>query len=114
MNYAKQSNKPEWYDNDPEQLYYCATSGSNPENEWYEFNDRKEALNFIQTTFHSQSYINHCDFAQGEIYNRLELYEALVEQFGEDHDYDEVIYDADLSGVEPMDLAEVIQYESVF
>jgi hypothetical protein len=44
MKYASQSNKPDWYRSDDTKLYHSATSGSSPFNEWYEFDDRAEAL----------------------------------------------------------------------
>jgi hypothetical protein len=47
MNYAQQAHKPEWYKVDDTKLHYAATLGSSPLNEWYEFEDRAEAVEFL-------------------------------------------------------------------
>ena len=58
MNYAQQSNQPEWYNKQDDHFYNAVTSGSSPFNEWYEFASEKEALDFA-LTFESQSVIDH-------------------------------------------------------
>ena len=58
MKYASQSNKPDWYRSDDTKLYYSATSGSSPFNEWYEFDDRSDALDLAAKSFDSQSVVD--------------------------------------------------------
>lgn len=70
MNYASQAYKPDWYESDDTKLYYSATSGSSPFNEWYEFDDRSNALDYIAKLFHSQSVVDRFYFNEGELYVR--------------------------------------------
>ena len=58
MNYAQQSNQPDWFNKQDDHFYNAVTSGSSPFNEWYEFASEKEALDFA-LTFESQSVIDH-------------------------------------------------------
>ena len=68
MKYASQSNKPDWYRSDDTKLYYSATSGSSPFNEWYEFDDRSDALDLAAKSFDSQSVVDRFYFNEGELY----------------------------------------------
>lgn len=70
MKYASQSNKPDWYRSDDTKLYYSATSGSSPFNEWYEFDDRADALDLVAKSFDSQSVVDRFHFNEGELYVR--------------------------------------------
>ena len=67
--YVCQANKPDWYGASESRLYYSATSGSSPFNEWYSFKDRAEALRFINDTFKSQSYVDRFTWYNGELYD---------------------------------------------
>ena len=58
MNYAQQSNQPDWFNRNPDHFFYAVYSGSSPFNEWYEFASEEEALDFA-LTFESQSVIDH-------------------------------------------------------
>lgn len=68
MNYAKQANAPEWFQADDSKIYHSVTSGSHPLNEWYEFDDRADALDLIGTAFDSQSFVDRFCWFDGEIY----------------------------------------------
>ncbi len=114
MKYAKQESAPEWFRADDSKIYESATSGSSPFNEWYEFDDRADALELISKCFDSQSFVDRFQDAQGEFYESEELHGLLVEQFGQDHDFDEVVDLADLSGLLPSNLGEMIEAESRF
>ena len=71
MNYARQCRKPDWYDADDTKLYYDATFGSSFLNEWYEFDDREDALKYISTHFEHQTFIDEFTFANdGELYSQ--------------------------------------------
>ena len=70
MKYASQPNKPDWYRSDDTKLYYSATSGSSPFNEWYEFDDRSDALDLVAKSFDSQSVGDFFYFNEGELYVR--------------------------------------------
>ena len=69
--YNQQATRPEWWaDNDSDTIRIAVTSGSSPFNEWYQFANRKEALDFIRETFNSQSYIDQFTWADdGELYH---------------------------------------------
>lgn len=114
MRYARQSTSPEWFRSDNSKIYHSATSGSSPFNGWYEFDDRADAIEIFRTTFHSQSFHDNFTLAEGEVYDSDELGDLLNEQFGHDHDFSEVIDAADLSGIIPADLGDVINAESKF
>ena len=44
MHYSQQSSAPKWFQSDESKIYESATMGSSPFNEWYEFDDRKDAI----------------------------------------------------------------------
>lgn len=114
MQYAKQSTAPAWFKSDDTKLYESATSGTSPFNEWYEFDDRADALGLINNAFDSQSFIDRFEYAQGEYYHSEDLHGLLIEQFGKDHDFSEVIDKADLTTLTPANLGEMIDAESRF
>jgi hypothetical protein len=101
MNYARQPNPPEWWDNkDP--LCINSTSGTSPSNEWYHFTDRASALEFIFENFHSQTYYDQFVFVGDEIY-----------------DIDDMLWSEEdtplvKNNASPADLSEVIRAESRF
>ena len=68
MKYEKQASRPDWYQSDENKTYAAATSGSSPFNEWYEFDDRDDALQIIQTEFRSQSFVDNFVEWAGEYY----------------------------------------------
>ena len=104
--------KPDWFRSDDSKIYESATSGTSPFNEWYEFDSRKDAIALIDRAFDSQSFVNRFTPGQGEYYDADDLLGVLNEQFGEDHDYDMVIDEADLSNLTPAGLGEMIEAES--
>jgi hypothetical protein len=99
MNYARQRHKPEWYRSDDTKLYHSATSGSSPFNEWYEFDDRAEAIEHFADAIQIE---NFC-WIGGEIFHI------------EDVDYDEVSEGfVRVKGMQPANLADVVQSISRF
>ncbi len=114
MKYIQQSTKPAFFNSNTECLYASATSGTSPFNEWYEFDSRQEAVEFIATTFTSQSFVDGFQCAQGEIWDAEELWKLLTAQFGDGFDFDEVIDEADLTSLEPASLQEMVWAESRF
>jgi hypothetical protein len=68
MKYAKKAYQPDWYRSDDAKIYYSATSGSSPFNEWYEFDDRSDALDLIGKAFNSQSFHDGFYFQNDELY----------------------------------------------
>lgn len=99
MKYASQSYKPDWYRSDDTKLYYSATSGSSPFNEWYEFDDRAEAIELFADEIRPEKFC----WLGGEIFHM------------EDLDYDEVTEGFVRSkGAQPADLADVVQSVSRF
>lgn len=99
MKYVMQPEKPEWYESNPDKLYYSATSGSHPRNEWYGFDSRQEALDFISEAFISQSYHDNFEWLDGEIYHQFDMWATAEKPW---------------KNVSPADLSEVIRAESIF
>ncbi len=99
MKYERQPNKPDWYRSDDTKLYHAATAGSSPFNEWYEFDDRAEAVEH----FADQTETDQFCWIGGEIFHL------------EDLSYDEVIEGfVRIKGAKPADLDEVVQSVSRF
>ena len=99
MKYERQPNKPDWYRSDDTKLYHAATSGSSPFNEWYEFDDRAEAVEH----FADQPETDQFCWIGGEIFHLGDL------------EYDEVIEGfVRIKGAKPADLDEVVQSVSRF
>lgn len=99
MKYEKQPNKPDWYRSNDTKLYSSATSGSSPFNEWYEFDDRAEAVEH----FADQIQIDNFCWIGGEIFHN------------EDLEYDEVIEGfVRIKGAQPADLDAIAQSVSRF
>ncbi len=99
MIYARQAYKPDWYQSDDTKLYYAATSGSSPFNQWYEFDDRSEAVERLADEIKLESFC----WLGGEIFHT------------EDLEYDEVIEGfVRIKGANPADLDEVVQSVSRF
>jgi hypothetical protein len=73
MKYAKQPSAPEWFRSDDSKLYESAQSGSSPFNEWYEFDDREDALDLIAKTFSSQSFIDRFVWFDGDLYEIVQI-----------------------------------------
>ena len=100
MKYKKQSQQPEWYNSDASKIYASSTFGAHPFNEWYEFDDRHDALDMINL-FESQRFVDNFTHHHGEYY--------LTE---------EIIWDGDsiqnLVNLTPADLSEMIAAESNF
>ena len=69
MNYKQQSSQPEWYNQNPDSIYLSATSGNSPFNEWYEFENREEAIRFINERFHSQAFHDKFVSYEGDYYD---------------------------------------------
>lgn len=115
--YARQALKPDWYEAAEDESFgiaISATSGTSPFNEWYLFQDREQAVEYMAKNFQSQSMLDGFQFAQGEFYDAEDIFAALNEQFGEDHEYSEVIDQADLTSLTPSDLSSLVEAESSF
>lgn len=111
---ASEGAEPEWFGADDSKIYESATAGSSPFNQWYEFDNRAEAIDLISKVFDSQSFVDRFTYAQGEYYYSDQLFPLLAEQFGEDHDFSEVTENADLSSLSTADLSAMIEAESRF
>lgn len=78
MKYERQSSKPEWYDSNSAKTYTKVTFGSSPFNEWYEFENRSEAIEH----FADQINIDHFHWLGGEIFHIEDLfYDEVSEGF---------------------------------
>ena len=109
MKYAKQSNRPDWFQSDESKLYESATSGSSPFNEWYEFDTRADAFALIGNTFDSQSFMDHfTPHTDGEIY---EFDQFTTESMETAVDSDGYVLKDD---AKPASLAAMIDAESPF
>lgn len=108
MQYSKQSTAPEWFQSDDSKIYHSATSGSSPFNEWYEFDDRKDALELVSSAFNSQSFEDRFTWHDGEIYEYDQFTEESMKiaESGDDYILKE--------GAEVADLGEMIEAESRF
>ena len=107
MEYAQQQTKPDFFNSDDSKLYYSATSGSSQFNEWYEFDDRADAIDFISENFKSQSFLSgHVTFDDS---GTVDYYD------GGDCDWSDVdgCY-VPHSGAAPADIADMVAAESRF
>ena len=99
MKYERQARKPDWYRSDNTKLYHAATSGSSPFNEWYEFDDRAEAVEHFADEIRLESFC----WLGGEIFHTEDLtYDETSEGF------------VRIKGAKPADLDEVVQSVSRF
>lgn len=117
--YLKSKNAPKWFryeDQLDDYIYLSATSGSNPNNEYYCFRDREAAVEMITTTFHSQSYYDKFETIRGEIYERDEIMEAVEKRFKPNQfpSWDEMIDELDLTYIPVADLSDIVSAESKF
>lgn len=103
MRYTQKSNKPEWYNSDDSKLYYSATSGSSPFNEWYEFSDEKQAVDYIRVNFTSQSFLDHMVIHEEEIYYDEDL------KWNDDGEIEDIA-----NGAIKNDLQAAVDFESRF
>lgn len=108
MQYAQQRNAPEWYKNDEGKLYYSCQMGSSTFNEWYEFDDRKDAIETIKD-FHHQSFLDRFTYFEWDFFE------------WDFFDMDDLIFDDCLSefvgvkdGCEPADIQSMLDAESPF
>ena len=69
MKYEQSATAPKWFQSDNSKLYASATSGSSPFNQWYEFDDRCDAIWDSGMTFDSQPFMDGFCFFEGEIYD---------------------------------------------
>ena len=111
-NYAQQASKPSWFGNNTGSIYESATSGNSPFNEWFEFKDRKEALESIRELFCSQSFIdNYVEFTtddgEAEFYYKDDIILLEDEKTSEYVEYLE-------KGANPASLSDMINAESKF
>ena len=99
MKYERQARKPDWYRSDDTKLYYSATSGESPFNEWYEFDDRAEAVEHFADEIKIESFC----WLGGEIFHTEDLtYDETSEGF------------IGREKAQPADLADVVQSVSRF
>jgi hypothetical protein len=108
MQYSKSASAPEWFQSDDSKLYASATSGSSPFNEWYEFDDRADALELIGKTFDSQSFVDRFCWFDGEIYDYDQFTAESIET-ADDVDGYVLKHDAEVAG-----LGEMVEAESRF
>ncbi len=103
MKYAQQANKPAWYQSNDSKLYFAATSGSSPFNEWYEIRDHDQAVDYIDANFSSQSFIDNMVIYEGLL---LYMTDTIIDDDGE------------IVGIKPNavinDFQAAIDYESRF
>lgn len=108
MQYSQSATAPDWYRSDDSKIYTSATAGSSPFNEWYEFDDRADALGFIEETFSSQSFVDRFCWFDDEIYD----YDQFTpESIKTAEDADGFVLKA---GAEVADLGEMVEAESRF
>lgn len=108
MKYKQSTTPPYWFQSDESKLYFSATSGSSPFNEWYEFKDREDALKLISAAFDSQSFVDRFMWFQGEVYEYDDFTPESMETALCEDDY--VLQD----GAEVADIGEMIEAESRF
>lgn len=108
MQYSKQSYAPEWFQSDDSKIYTAATAGSSHSNEWYEFDDREDALDLIAKAFSSQSFVDKFVWFGDEIYDYDQFTPESIET-ADDIDGYVLIENAKVA-----DLAEMISAESRF
>ena len=107
MRYKQSATAPEWFKSDNLKLYASATSGSSPFNQWYEFDDRADAIDLISTTF-DQSFRDVFCWFDGEIYDFDQFTPESMEAADDPEDY--VLKE----GAEVASLDEIVQAESRF
>jgi len=108
MNYKQQAHKPSWYESDDSKIYHKVTSGSSPFNEWYEFDNRKDALDHVALCFYSDSFWQRFSFHNGEIYDD---YQFTFESINSAASGDDWILKLD---AKPACIQEMIEAESRF
>tara|TARA_R100000231_G_scaffold138048_1_gene115546 strand:+ start:720 stop:1022 length:303 start_codon:yes stop_codon:yes gene_type:complete len=100
MKYKRQPQKPDWFYSDDSKIYASATFGTHLSNEWYEFDDRQDALEMVNL-FESQRFVDNFTYYNGEYY------------LSED-----IIWDGDciqnLVNLRPAEIDEMINAESAF
>ena len=108
MKYSKSATAPEWFQSDGSKIYASATSGSSPFNEWYEVDDRADALDLIGKAFDSQSFVDRFCWFGGEIYDYDQFTPESIEA-AEDVDGYVLKEEAEVA-----DLGDIVQAESRF
>ena len=108
MQYSKTATAPEWFKSDDSKIYASATSGSSSFNEWYEFDDRADALDLISKTFDSQSFVDRFCWFDGEIYDYDQFTPESIETAD---DVDGYVLKEE---AEVADLGEMVEAESRF
>lgn len=108
MQYKSQSAAPDWFQSDDSKIYASATMGSSSFNEFYEFDSRKEALDFISKTFSSRSFDEAFCWFEGEIYELDQFTPESVETADDIDGY------TLKEGAEVATISEMVQAESRF
>jgi len=109
--YARQSNKPEWYDHLKEDGYlvYCATSGSSPHNEWYAAKTEEGMYDFIFDAFNIEKLTQQLVEIRGKFYHFDDVREMPEGCWtGDELEYELV------HGAEPVSISEIVWAESSF
>jgi len=101
MHYSQQSSAPKWFQSDESKIYESATMGSSPFNEWYEFDDRKDAI-IALAAGNNQSFVDDFEVVGDEIYNTEDVEWG---EFG-----DPTVDD----GAEPASLSSIVSAQSRF
>lgn len=99
---------PIWWESDESKIYERSASGSSPFNEWYEFDDRSDALDLIGKTFKSQSFCDGFTWFEGELY----AYDQFTPESMSDADSPDE-YEL-IPGAEAANLGSIIEAESPF
>jgi hypothetical protein len=102
MHYSQQSSAPEWFQSDKTKIYESATMGSSPFNEWYEFDDRKDAIDCLAAG-NNQSFVDDFEVVGDEIYRNDDL------EWNEDADSLTVT-----KGAKPASLSSIVSAQSRF
>lgn len=108
MQYSQSATAPDWFQSDDSKIYASATSGSSPFNEWYEFDNRADALDHIAKAFDSQSFVDGFCWFGGEIYDYDQFTPESMETADDIDGY--ILKD----GAEVADLGEMVEAESRF
>ena len=108
MKYKQSATAPEWFQSETLKLYACATFGSSPSNEWYEFDDRADAIDLIGKTFDSQPFMDGFCWFDGEIYDFDQFTTESMQAADDPEGY--VLKE----GAEVASLDEIVQAESRF
>lgn len=105
--YAKQPRKPEWFD-ESNPMHLSATSGSSPFNEWYAFQTRRDAVEWLRDTNPPQPFVDKYILFNNDYYEWDAFTPESVETM---QDADDLVLKP---GAEPADLSDLVADASRF